>query len=121
MNDRKLADLSDDIVSPETRAILQREVMEQFRYRGKRRAILANLRGDALQDATSCYRSVGSQEIPLLLTSATLDQKIPKESMRRLRELLPSIEHHEIEGAGHLAHYEFPDRINPLLVRFLSG
>jgi len=27
---------------------------------------------------------------------------------------------HDIEGAGHLAHYEFPDRVNPLLIRFLT-
>ncbi len=41
--------------------------------------------------------------------------------MRRLRDLFPEIEYHELEGAGHLAHYEFPDRINPLLIRFLTS
>jgi len=119
--DRKLGDLSDAVVSIDTVAALERQVAEQFRYRGKRRAILANLRGDALADATSCYRSVGEQGIPLLLTLGTLDQKIARESMSRLRELLPDIEYHEIEGAGHLAHYEFPDQMNPLLTRFLAN
>ncbi|HZL04282.1 MAG TPA: alpha/beta hydrolase, partial [Coriobacteriia bacterium] len=66
-------------------------------------------------------RGVGEQGIPLLLTLGTLDQKIPRESMSRLRELLPDIEYHEIEGAGHLAHYEFPDQMNPLLTRFLAN
>ncbi|WP_369045688.1 alpha/beta fold hydrolase [Sinomonas sp. P10A9] len=121
MSDRKLADLSDALVSPETRASLEREVIEQFRYRGKRRAILANLRGDALHDATSCYRSIAAQGIPVLLTYGAQDQKIPRASMSRLRELVPGIEYHEIEGAGHLAHYEFPDRVSPLLIRFLEG
>ena len=41
--------------------------------------------------------------------------------MTRLRDLLPDIEYHQIEGAGHLAHYEFADRVNPLLIRFLSN
>jgi len=41
--------------------------------------------------------------------------------MNRLRDLLPGIEYHELEGAGHLAHYEFPDRINPPLIRFLTS
>ncbi len=121
MSDRKLADLSDAVVSVDTVPVLQRQVTEQFRYRGKRRAILANLRGDALADATSCYRSVGEQRIPLLLTQGTLDQKMPREYLSRLRELLPDIEYHEIEGAGHLAHYEFPDQMNHLLTRFLAA
>jgi pimeloyl-ACP methyl ester carboxylesterase len=27
---------------------------------------------------------------------------------------------HEIEGASHLAHYEYPERINPILIDFLT-
>ena len=46
---------------------------------------------------------------------------MPRECMTRLRELMPDIEYHEIDGAGHLAHYEAPDRMNPLLTRFLTG
>ena len=100
---------------------LQRQVAEQFRYEGKRRAVLANLRGDALEDATACYRNVRDQGIPVLLTCGTQDQKMPRECMTRLRELMPDIEYHEIDGAGHLAHSESPDRMNPLLTRFLTG
>lgn len=117
---RKLTDLSDTIVSADTREMLEREVAEQFRIPGKRRAILANWRGDALRDASSCYQTVRDRDIPTLLTWGTLDRRIPGDSMVRLRDLLPEVEYHEIEGAGHLAHYEFADRINPLLVRFLT-
>lgn len=121
VGDRKLADLSDAVVSVDAVAELQRQVAEQFRYEGKRRAVLANLRGNALEDATSCYRSVGEQGIPVLLTCGTQDRKIPVASLTRLRKLLPDIEYHDIEGAGHLAHYEAPDQMNPLLTRFLAG
>jgi pimeloyl-ACP methyl ester carboxylesterase len=120
-SDAKLADLSQATVSTDTRTALAREVAKQYRFEGKRRAILANWRGDALEDATSCYESVGEQGIPTLLTWGTLDQKLSGDSMRRLRDLLPGIEYHEFEGAGHLAHYEFPDRVNPPLIRFLTG
>lgn len=41
--------------------------------------------------------------------------------MRRLRDLLPGIEYHEVDAAGHLAHYELPDRVNPILIRFLTA
>lgn len=121
VNDQKLADISDAVVSPATKAALQPGVAEQYTYDGKRAAILANLRGDGLSDATSCYRQVGNQGIPLLATCGTRDRKIPRDSMNRLRDLVPGIEYHEIEGAGHLAHYEFPDLVNPLLIRFLSA
>lgn len=118
--DRKLADLSDAMESPQARDALQPLVDAQFHHAGKRRAILANLRGDALRDATPCYRRLGEQGIPLLLTYGTADQKLPRASMSRLRDLLPGIEYHELECAGHLAHYECPDLVNPLLIRFLS-
>ena len=119
-SESKLTDLSNAILSDETRTALEHEVAKQFRVPGKRRAILANWRGDALRNAKSCYEAVRDQGIPTLLTWGTLDEKIPGESMVRLRELLPDVEYHEIEGVGHLAHYEFADRINPLLVRFLT-
>ena len=121
MKDQKLADLSDAVVNPAIRPALEPDVLQQFRFRGKRHAILANLRGDALKDATACYQGVKDQGIPVLLTWGTADQKLPGESMNRLRDLLPDIEYHELEGAGHLAHYEYPERMNPILVRFLAG
>lgn len=117
--DEKLIDLS-GILSADTRSVLEPEVAKQFRFGGKRRAMLANWRGDALQDATSCYQSLREQAIPTFLTWGTLDKKLPGDSMRRLRDLFLEIEYHEFEGAGHLAHYEFPDRINPPLIRFLA-
>lgn len=121
IGDRKLADLSDAVASVDAVDDLQRQVEEQFRYDGKRRAVLANLRGDALKDATSCYRRVRDLGIPVLLTWGTEDRKIPRQSMSRLRALLPDIDYHEIDGAGHLAHYEAADRVNPLLTRFLAN
>lgn len=121
VGDEKLVDLSDSINAADTRAVLEPEVAKQLRFGGKRRAMLANWRGDGLRDATSCYERVREQGIPTLLTWGTMDKKLSGDSMRRLRNLLPGIEYHEIEGAGHLAHYEFSDLINPPLIRFLAS
>jgi pimeloyl-ACP methyl ester carboxylesterase len=120
VGDSKLSDLSGSVLSAEKRSALEGEAVKQLRFRGKRRAILANWRGDALTDATSCYEDVKAQGMPTLLTWGTLDRLIAADSMSGLRDLLPEVEYHEIEGAGHLAHYEFPDRINPTLIRFLT-
>ena len=119
--DSKIADLSGKVLSADKRTALEREAAEQYRFRGKRRAMLANLRGDALDDATACYEGVREQGIPTLLTWGTMDKTIPGDSMIRLRDLLPGIEYHEFEGAGHLAHYEFPDLINSPLIHFLAS
>ena len=121
LSDRKLADLSDAVVNADSRSALEHDAVQQFRFRGKRLAILANLRGDALKDATACYQGVKEQGIPVLLTWGTSDQKLPAESMRRLRDLLPDIEYHELEAAGHLAHYEHPELMNPILIQFLTS
>ncbi|MEZ5157211.1 MAG: alpha/beta hydrolase [Candidatus Nanopelagicales bacterium] len=121
ISDRKLTDLSDDVVDADIRSALEHDAVQQFRFRGKHRAFLANLRGDALKDATGCYQGVKEQGIPVLLAWGTSDQKLPAESMRRLRDLIPDIEYHELEGAGHLAHYEYPERVNPILIRFLTN
>ena len=118
--DAKISDLSERLASADKRAILEPQVAEQMRFRGKRRAMLANWRGDALTDATSCYAGVKAQGIPTLLTWGTQDKVLAGDSMNRLRDLLPDIEYHEIEGASHLAHYEFPERVNPILIGFLE-
>jgi pimeloyl-ACP methyl ester carboxylesterase len=117
--DSKISDLSKAVLSANKRAALENEVAKQLRFRGKRRAILANLRGDGF-NPTSCYEGVKAQGIPTLLTWGTHDKLIPEDSMNRLRDLLSDIEYHEIAGAAHLAHYEFPDHINPILIRFLT-
>lgn len=118
--DSKFSDLSDRISDPDRKAALEVEVAEQLRFRGKRRAILANWRGDSFTNPSAAYEEVKAQGIPTLLTWGTEDMMLPEDSMRRLRDLLPGIEYHEIEGASHLAHYEFPDRINPILIDFLT-
>ncbi len=119
-NDSRFSDLLDRIASTDKKASLESEVAEQLRFRGKRRAILANWRGDSLTNPTTAYEGVKAQGIPTMLTWGTQDKLILEDSMRRLRDLLPSIEYHEIDGAGHLAHYEYPERINPILIRFLT-
>jgi pimeloyl-ACP methyl ester carboxylesterase len=118
--DSKLSDLSDRISSPDKKAVLESEVAKQFRFRGKRRAVLANWRGDSFTNPTAVYEDVKAQGIPTMLTWGTKDKLLPEDSMKRLRNLLPGIEYHEIDGASHLAHYEYPERINPILIRFLT-
>ena len=79
--DSKLSDLSDRISAPDKKAVLENEVAKQWRFRGKRRAILANWRGDSFTNPQAAYENVSAQGIPTLLTWGTEDKLIPEDSM----------------------------------------
>ena len=120
VGDRKIPDLTGRITEPEKKAALESEVAKQLQFRGKPAAILANLRGDSFTNPAAAYEQVKAQGIPTLLIWGTGDTLLPEDSMRRLRDLIPDIEYHQIDGASHLAHYEYPERVKPLLVEFLT-
>jgi pimeloyl-ACP methyl ester carboxylesterase len=120
VGDGKVCDLTGRIAEPDRKAALEHEVAKQLQFRGKRAAILANLRGDSVTSPAAAYEQVTAQGIPTLLIWGTGDKAVLKDSMRRLRALIPDIEYHQIDGASHLAHYEYPERVTPILVEFLT-
>ena len=97
---------------------------ETMRFKGLKRAKLANLRADEFQDYadlnTALYKKVGQQGRSILLVWGTADKLIPEKSIKRLREVIPGIEYHEIDGVGHIAHYERSEEVNRILVKFLK-
>ncbi len=116
---KKTTDPSRVLYSDKLKPELQEKILKQFEFKGKKRAVLANLRGDftTIMDG---YKKLAETPIPILLTWGESDRTIPEDSMQRLRELIPRIEYHRIPLASHLAHYEFAEEINPLLVEFFS-
>jgi pimeloyl-ACP methyl ester carboxylesterase len=91
---------------------------EQLSFRGFKQARLANFRGDALKDFTEEYKSVADVKIPVLITWGTADKVIMADSVKNIRNALPAAGFHEIEGGGHLVHYESPDKVNGVLTDF---
>ena len=118
--DKSATDPSKVLASTNKIPELTEKLKQQIRFKGKKRAILANMRGDALENNTDYYEKVRDQNRPILLTWGNKDKSISGESMKRLRELIPSIEYHELTDVGHLAHYERPEEINPILIEFLK-
>ena len=118
--DKSATDPSKVLASTNKIPELTEKLKQQIRFKGKKRAILANMRGDALENSTDYYEKVRDQNRPILLTWGDKDKSISGESMKRLRELIPSIEYHELTDVGHLAHYERPEEINPILIEFLK-
>lgn len=93
----------------------------QIRFKGKKRAVLANIRGNAMDDVKDIYIELKKQGIPVLLTWGKKDKSISGESMLRLRNVLTKLDYYELENAAHLAHYECPNQINPLLINFFQN
>lgn len=120
VGDKSLVNPSKVLYSSEKNEELKEKLSRQIHYKGKKRAVLANIRGDGINDATSFYKKVKEQGIPMLLTWGENDRSISGVSMTRLRHMIPEIQYYELEEASHLAHYEFSEKINPILVKFFK-
>jgi pimeloyl-ACP methyl ester carboxylesterase len=57
---------------------------------------------------------------PVLVVAATLDDITEIESQRRVSGLYQKITYREIEGVGHLVHYEAPEQASAFISQFLD-
>lgn len=121
LGDRFLTDPSKVLHREDKKEELIEKLRKQLHYIGKRKAVLANLRGNAINDASIYYEKIKELDISFLLTWGENDKSISQESMNRLCELIPNIKYHQIKDASHLAHYEFSKEINSLLIEFFKN
>jgi len=93
----------------------------QMKYRGYTPALLSTLRYKNMNDLEDVYQRVGKQKKPVLLLWGTKDQLLPLANSEKVREAIPHLEFHAIEGAGHNLNYETYPLVNPILIEFLKG
>lgn len=93
----------------------------QMQYKGYKRAVLNTLRHNRLYGLEPVFARVGKKGKPAVAFWGDRDTIVPPENSERLRRAIPAIELHIIDGAGHTANYEFPDKVNPLLLDFLEN
>jgi pimeloyl-ACP methyl ester carboxylesterase len=96
------------------------QFLPQMQYQGFKRAILSTLRVGPLGELTATYQRVAAQGLPVLLVWGRQDKVVPFKLSEKARQILPQAEFHAIDQAGHIAHYEKPELVNPLLVAFLK-
>jgi pimeloyl-ACP methyl ester carboxylesterase len=58
---------------------------------------------------------------PVLVIAATLDDITDIDSQRRVSKLYPNATYREIQGVGHLVHYEAPDQAASYITEFLDS
>jgi pimeloyl-ACP methyl ester carboxylesterase len=90
-----------------------------MQYKGFGRAILSTLRNNMLGSFTEVYKALGRMNKPVLLFWGRQDATVPFEHSDTIRELVPQAEFHALESCGHIPHYEKPDQVNPILLKFL--
>jgi pimeloyl-ACP methyl ester carboxylesterase len=112
--------LKDDAYEPEKFPEYVEQYRTQMQYVGFKRALLSTIRSGSLAGATEAYAGVGRQGRPVMLIWGRKDQVVPFELSEQLRELIPHVEFHAIDEAGHVPHYERPELVNPLLITFLA-
>ena len=93
---------------------------EQMAYKGFRRSILSTLRHFNLNDQSASYTALGRQNQKIFLIWGLNDGVVPYENSKKILAALPNARLHSIDQAGHLVHFETPEKVNPVIVEFLK-
>jgi pimeloyl-ACP methyl ester carboxylesterase len=93
----------------------------QMEYKGFKRAILSTIRNNMLGSFREVYEYIGKMDKPVLLLWGRQDRTIPFNHSVALRALMPHIQFHAVENSGHIPHYEKPDEVNLILLKFLRS
>jgi pimeloyl-ACP methyl ester carboxylesterase len=99
---------------------LQERYMIQLHYKGFKRAILSTIRNNMLGSFLDVYQKIGKMHKPVLLFWGRNDRLVPFAHSQVLRAAMPRVEFHAIEDSGHTPHYEKPEEVNPILLKFLK-
>ena len=92
-----------------------------MRYYGFRRALLRTMRGDAMRPPADAFTTLRGSSVPILLVWGREDHTVPFARSAGVRQAFPRAEFHAIDSAGHLPHYERPEVVDTLLLRFLRA
>ena len=94
--------------------------ISQMEYKGFKRAVLSTIRNNMLDSFLDVYEQIGNMGKPVLLFWGRNDHTVPFKHSKRLQRVMPQMEFHPIENCGHMPHYEKPEEVNPILLKFLN-
>lgn len=118
-NERLLKWAASDFYDPEWVQHFQSKYTVQMQYKGFKCAILSTVRSDMLGSFLEIYCELGKMNRDILLLWGRNDTTVPFEHSEALRAALPQVQFHVIENCGHIPHYEKPEEVNPILLKFL--
>jgi len=114
------ASQADDLHHPEIHPDWELRYRDQLRYKGFTRAILSSIRNLPDMQPMQEYRAAADTGIPIQIIWGRHDQTIPYADIESFITEIPAANLHIIEDAGHIPHFEKPEIVNPLLVKFFA-
>jgi len=93
----------------------------QMQYHGFQRALLSTIRNNMLGSFVETFKAVGRLKLPVMLLWGRDDMTVPFSQSEHLRNAIPNVQFHVIENCGHIPHYEKPNEVNPILLKFLRS
>lgn len=93
---------------------------QQTQYVGFKRAFLSTLRNFNLDNQKTAYEAVGKQGRQVMLIWGREDKIIPFSNNEMIRAVIHDVDFHALDAAGHIPHYEAPEKVNPLMVDFMK-
>ena len=110
----------EDFAHPERFPEWEARFREPMDVPGFSRAMLSLTRSLPKIDPVPAYEKLASSPHQAILIWGREDQAIRREEIDAVLEAMPQIGFHIIEDAGHLAHFERSDMVNPILLEFLG-
>ncbi len=108
-----------DFLHPERFPDCPERYRVQLRYRGFRRARLADLQSNVDVDQRDELQAVGQNTRPVLVVWGKQDPNVPFELSASLMAVMPYARLVAVDQAGHLPQWERPDVVQPAIVSFL--
>lgn len=94
---------------------------EQTTFKGFQASLLSMIRSDAIGDYRDSYESVGKQKKSVLLIWGSHDTEIPEEVINTARKLIPHVQFHALQDAGHNIVFQKPEQTSAILINFLQS
>jgi pimeloyl-ACP methyl ester carboxylesterase len=113
--DRAVAMFLDPVLLP---LDFRDRVLAQARFRGSGRALISTRRSMPA-DSLELYHSLAASRKPVLIVWGREDRITPFPQLEVAHATLPAADMLRVDKAGHAAHYERPDLVNPVVVEFL--
>lgn len=110
-----------DFYHPEMFDEFRDKLAIQWKFDGVGYSILSTLRNISRRDIAESYNTLASQKRDGLLIWGKHDKTIPYSTSANLRELLDTFSFVSVSEAGHIPHYEKPDKVNNFLIGYLKS
>ena len=109
----------EDFMHPERYPAYFEQYAAQLKFKGTRGALLSTLREFVSRDDRPDYTALGRSGKPVLLFWGKNDKDVPFEVSKQVMANVPQAEFHPLDDAAHVAFYEMPETVNPVVVEFL--